>query len=130
MLALWRRASGEQEIHHPASYVYRAAVRETIRVLRHERRRREIDAAAIDTSRDDGKDPEELLELRETGRRIQTAIAELPMERQRAVRAHLAGFAVREIMEMFDWSYNRARNLIGRGVRDLRRKLEAGGIDA
>ena len=129
MLALWRRISAEQEIHHPASYVYRAAVRETVRVLRQERRKREIESAAVQISRDGGKDPEALLELREMGIRIKAVIATLPLERRRAVRAHLAGFAVREIMEVYDWSYNRARNLIGRGVRDLRRRLEAGGID-
>ncbi len=130
MLALWQQISREQKIRHPASYVYRAAVRETVRALRKERRRREVDAAAVETFSEGGKDPEELLELREMGRRIQATIAELPLERRRAVRAHLAGFAVQEIMEMYDWSYNRARNLIGRGVRDLRRRLEAGGIDA
>lgn len=130
MLALWQQISREQEIRHPASYIYRAAVRETVRALRKERRRGEIDAAAVETFSEGGKDPEELLELREMGNRIQAIIAELPPERRRAVQAHLAGFAVREIMQMYDWSYNRARNLIGRGVRDLRRRLEAGGIGA
>jgi len=130
MLALWQQVSREQEIRHPASYVYRAAVRETVRVLRQERRRREIDAVAAEASSEGRKNPEELLEMREMGNRIQAIIAELPPERRRAVRAHLAGFAVREIMEMYDWSYNRARNLVGRGVRDLRRRLEAGGIGA
>jgi len=43
------------------------------------------------------------------------------------VMAHLAGYEVKEIMAMFEWPYHKARNLIARGMADLRRKLDARG---
>jgi DNA-directed RNA polymerase specialized sigma24 family protein len=40
----------------------------------------------------------------------------------------LSGFTVTEIMEMFEWPYQRARHLIERGMADLRRALRERGI--
>jgi DNA-directed RNA polymerase specialized sigma24 family protein len=46
------------------------------------------------------------------------------------VRAHLAGFQFQEIMIRFGWSYQRARNLISRGMADLRKALDRKDLDA
>jgi len=129
LVALWKVTSGEQEIRHPSSYIYRAAVRETVRVLKEERRGGEsIDGLE---QRADGRmrTPEELAASKQLGATIMESLSTLSRDRQRAVRAHLAGFEVREIMEMFGWSYNRARNLIVRGMADLRKSLREKGID-
>ena len=128
LVSLWKAAGGEQTILHPSSYIYRAAVRETVRVLRAERRRKEReDGAALEaTSR--MANPEELAASRELGIQVGRALESLSPERRRAVKAHLAGFSVGEIMEMFDWTYNRARNLVARGMADLRRELRARGV--
>lgn len=56
--------------------------------------------------------------------RIAKALASLAPDRRKAVRAHLAGFDVNEIMTMYGWPYQKARNLITRGVADLRARLE------
>jgi DNA-directed RNA polymerase specialized sigma24 family protein len=45
-----------------------------------------------------------------------------------AVRAHLAGFDVREVMRMNGWTYQKARNLIARGMAELREALQDRGI--
>ncbi|HET9317017.1 MAG TPA: hypothetical protein VFQ51_15605, partial [Vicinamibacteria bacterium] len=44
-------------------------------------------------------------------------------ERQAAVRAHLEGFQFQEVMLMHGWSYQKARNLVARGMADLRAGL-------
>jgi len=129
LVALWKATSGEQEIRHPTSYVYRAAVRETVRVLRKEHQRRE---RTVDLSMESDRTvrtPEELMGGKELGVGIVGCLKVLSADRRRAVKAHLAGFSVKEIMEMFDWPYNKARNLIARGMADLRRELQARGID-
>jgi hypothetical protein len=46
------------------------------------------------------------------------------------VRAHLAGFDVRDIMEMWGWTYQTARHAIARGMADLRVALRRRGIDS
>jgi RNA polymerase sigma-70 factor (ECF subfamily) len=125
-IALWRAMPGEQTPRHPASYLYRAAVRETVRVLRsrHEAGRVEL----LEDHRDQSPAPEKILESKELGMTIREALSQLAPARRRAVQAHLMGFDVREIMDSQDWSYNRARNLIARGMADLRRELEKRGV--
>ena len=102
LLSLWRQIESEQKIDHPSSYIYRIAIREAVRAIRQEtsRGRRHV----TDT-RSGGAAGRAAGPLRERARReqrehIEASLAELRPERERAVRAHLAGFAVQEIMEM------------------------------
>lgn len=127
LLQLYRQLTGEQEIHHPASYLYRAAVRETVRVLRGELRADRSREAAAELPRAE-PGPERRLASRELRQQMAAALATLTADRQRAVRAHLAGFEVAEIMAMNGWTYNRARNLVARGMADLRLALRARGV--
>jgi RNA polymerase sigma factor (sigma-70 family) len=129
LVALWKVTSGEQEIHHPSSYIYRTAVRETVRILREERRGEENLDDLAGRAHSPVRTPEELANARELGAQIMASLKGLSGERRRAVRAHLAGFSVNEMMEIFDWPYNKARNLIARGMADLRRELRERGVD-
>ena len=129
LLSLWRAAGAGREIRNPGSYIYRTAVRETVRAVREEHRRRERLESVVTREDPRARTPEELAADRELVRQVEAALRELSPDRERAVRAHLAGFSVREIMETFDWSYNRARNLISRGMADLRRRLRARGLE-
>jgi RNA polymerase sigma factor (sigma-70 family) len=127
-LNLWQQVRREQTIDHPASYVYKAAVRETVRTLRrlgpvH------LDAAALEptmASPDPG--PERDAARAEVRRLLGEALAELPEDRARAVRAHLQGLSVAEIMTMYGWKYQTARNLIARGMSDVRVALHRRGV--
>lgn len=128
---IWRLLEREQTIEHPASYVYRAAVRETIRALQQEHARRRTGSAleAIDDGPSAAGNPLAALEAQEQAAAIDAGIEQLATERRQAVRAHLAGFDVAEIMDMYGWTYQRARNLIARGMADLRERLRMRGID-
>jgi len=129
LVSLWKAVSGgEQKIRHPSSYIYRAAVRETVRVLRSEERHWE-GATVVDVDLvQPGPGPERLAASGELGRDIQHAVDGLSGDRRRAVQAHLAGFDVAEIMSMYGWTYNQARNLVARGMADLRRLLRERGV--
>jgi RNA polymerase sigma factor (sigma-70 family) len=131
-IALWRRLRSspyaEQAIDSPASYVYRAAVRETVRMLREEFATSAAAAPSGEVAASDRTSVgwEENLHLR---REVDTALSRLSLERRRAVQGHLAGFDVRELMELWGWSYQKARNLVARGMNDLRRELTARGLE-
>lgn len=125
-VALWRAMPGEQLPRHPASYLYRAAVRETVRALRSRQKAGTVEFP--EDHRDPSPSPDTLLESKELGMTIREALSTLAPDRQHAVQAHLMGFDVREIMEIQGWAYNRARNLIARGMADLRRELEKRGV--
>lgn len=130
MLALWQQLERGQTIERPASYIFRAAIRETVRLLRrdhgHASAGLEDDDRLVETAA--GSDPHRHLEDKERERALTECLETLEARRQLAVRAHLSGFTVTEIMEMFDWSYQRARHLVARGMADLRRALRERGI--
>ncbi|MFQ5525884.1 MAG: RNA polymerase sigma factor, partial [Thermoanaerobaculia bacterium] len=126
-LQLWRQVKNEQKIRHLSSYIYSAAVRETVRVLRSERHFGEQqETEGMPTQAASG--PREALEASELRRQITEALKTLSPRRRRAVQAHLAGYTVNEIMGLFGWSYNKARNLIARGKAELRRALIERGV--
>lgn len=132
IVGLWRQLQRGQTIERPASYIFRAAIRETLRLVRRELARApgsaltwDPDGASVESTADD---PHRQLEAKERQRALLDAIASLAPKRQQAVRAHLSGFDVREMMEMFGWSYQTARHLIARGIADLRRALRERGI--
>jgi RNA polymerase sigma-70 factor, ECF subfamily len=129
LVDIWKQLEREQNIAHPSSYVYKAAVRETVRHLRRERARAADPLEAESASQDQpGEGPYAAAAGREKADQIEACIQELAPDRQRAVRAHLMGFEVREIMTMYGWTYQRARNLIARGIGELRRSLRLRGI--
>ena len=128
--AVWRQLERGQPIEQPASYVYKAVVRETVRALRREQRRGEVPL--------DGHDPEVLpgdtstqatLDQRQLGEIVHTCVNALAEERARAVRGHLEGFDVAELMALYGWTYQRARNLVARGMADLRAALRRRGVE-
>lgn len=126
LISLWRSMPGEQMPSHPSSYLYKAAVRETVRTMTGRNRVHVVELD--DNQHDDQPTPEQALESKELGVAIRDAMTTLLPDRKRAVQAHLMGFDVQEIMTMQDWPYNKARNLISRGMADLRRELESRGI--
>jgi len=128
LLALWKRLEGEQTLEVGSSYVYRAAVRETVRALRREgsRHSEPLDEEHVADSTSDG--PFERLAESERGAQIEACLLALPLERGRAVRAHLRGFEIGEIMGLYGWPYQKARNLLSRGLTDLRQRLRAKAI--
>jgi RNA polymerase sigma factor (sigma-70 family) len=127
MLALWKRLSREQSIDHPASYLYKAAIREAVRAVDRLRRRAEdpLGPAAFELRVE--PDAERAVEDAEQQAWLAAAIEALAPDRARAVRGHLAGFSVDELMQLYGWSYQRTRNLVARGMADLKDALRARG---
>lgn len=128
-LNLWKQLKREQKIDNPASYIYRCAVRETVRLLDMERPIETLDDPAAAAVEDAAPSPGDRAVARERAEVLGTAIKQLPIDRRRAVQAYLAGFSVSETMKMYGWSYERARNLSARGMADLRIALREAGID-
>jgi RNA polymerase sigma factor (sigma-70 family) len=126
-LNLWKQLQREQSIDNPASYLYRCAIRETVRLLRQVPQTAD-ETAALDVAAPAPPADDQLLS-RERRQGLEEALQSLPIDRRRAVQAYLAGFSVPETMKMYGWSYQRARNLSTRGMADLRAELRNRGID-
>lgn len=126
-LNIWKQLQREQIIDSPTSYIYRCAVRETIRLLQAEGR----SEAGEELPAEDVAAPSavDVAAAREQRALLAGALRSLPTDRRRAVQGYLAGFSIPELMKMYGWSYERARNLSARGMADLRAALKTRGID-
>ena len=135
-IRLWRShgtgdAESEQIARAPASYVYRTAVSAALDILR---RRRTQRAAATVPLDDDiagpqaGRGPDAELEAAELAGQVARAIETIPASRRPAVRMYLAGYPREEIAELMGWSEGKTRNLLYRGLADLRERLTEQGI--
>ena len=128
-LDLWKQVARGQQIEYPATYIYKATIRETLRALRRTANRETIslDSGGVADTLLDAVDPFHALAAKEQFREIIIGVRCLAPDRQCAVRAHLTGFAFQEIMGLYGWSYQRTRNLISRGMADLRKSLNDNG---
>jgi RNA polymerase sigma-70 factor (ECF subfamily) len=129
-LDLWKQVARGQQIDFPATYIYKATLRETLRALRRNAAREMVSLDSDPSAAEallDPVDPFHALAAKEQFREIILGIRCLAPDRQCAVRAHLTGFGFHEIMSLYGWSYQRTRNLISRGMADLRKSLNANG---
>ena len=126
VINLWHQVEREQAIADPASNIFKAAIRETVRAVQRERSREAAAASAVAASRP--ADPEQLAAARQRREALAAALETHAPDRARAVRAHLGGWSVQEIMDLTGWSSQKTRNLVRRGMADLRAALFASGV--
>jgi RNA polymerase sigma factor (sigma-70 family) len=73
-------------------------------------------------------DPHRALEGSELADKVDKAIEAIPASRRPAVRMHLAGYPREEIADLMGWTEAKTRNLLYRGLADLREQLAAEGV--
>lgn len=139
-MRLWRALLDEREVTNYASYLYRIAATATIDALRRIQARHEEQLdMLIEQRTDDGEimlapapvrdSPERLAESREAVDKVMSAVAKLPDAQRRAVGMYLQGMTSQDVADLMDWSEPKSRNLIYRGLKELRKSLREEGID-
>lgn len=114
-----------------SSYVYRAAASAAIDILRRRRARREDLAESegqLDATATRSLAPDEAMISTETMREIGGALGDIAGNRRAVVRMYLTGYSREEIASLLGWSEAKTRNLLYRGLDDLRHRLIARGI--
>lgn len=131
-IRLWhaRGGDGEQISAVRSSYVYRTAVSAALDVIRRHRRARDetIEACADDPALAAPVGPEQALAGSELAARVAEAIDTITASRRPVVRMYLAGYSREEIASLLGWSEAKTRNLLYRGLADVRACLTAWGI--
>lgn len=131
-IRLWRALTRETAIADVRPYLHRIVATAAIDAMRQVRSRREIPLEPPTDSEAPrswpepaarGPSPEELARSRELAGLAQRALSSLGANRRRAVGLHLQGFTTEEIAQLMKWSEAKARNLVYRGLADLREKL-------
>lgn len=133
-LRMWKSLGTAELIRRAkASYIYRAAISASIDIIRR-RRARKVDAVSIDDYADMMPDPHRAadarLEGQEVAAAVHRAISLLAESRRAVVRMYLAGYDREEIADLLGWTEAKTRNLLYRGLADLRKTLESWGIHA
>jgi RNA polymerase sigma-70 factor (ECF subfamily) len=129
---LWRAVEGERMESIPASYLYRTASSAALDLIRRRRSAREdtVDdvGAAAPTLTDRALRPDQVAQLSDLAAQIERAIETIHAARRPVVRMYLAGYSSTEIGELMGWTEAKARNLLYRGLADLRERLTDVGL--
>jgi RNA polymerase sigma factor (sigma-70 family) len=133
-IRIWKAASGLAKLEAlTSSYVYRTAASAALDMLRRRRARRE-------QSMEESPGPVHELATRpnanadadltsaETLAAIGRAVDDIAANRRAVVRMHLMGYDRDEIAALLGWSEAKTRNLLYRGLDDLRQRLTALGM--
>jgi RNA polymerase sigma-70 factor (ECF subfamily) len=134
-IRLWRaRPTGEQIDSLPTSYIYRTALAAAVDLLRSRRRGPSANSATLDSEDAlqvrSARDAMQDVEQREVVEGITRAVEALPDARRAVVRMYLAGYDRHEIAATLRWSEGKTRNLLYRGLADLREVLRQNRSDS
>jgi len=133
-IRLWRarsRPQSEKFEQLSASYVYRVAVSAAVDLLRRRRARGAEQTVALDETDEpvsDHSDPSQSVEESELSAQVARAIESITPSRRPVVRMYLAGYSGEEVTQVMGWSEAKTRNLLYRGLADLRERLKEMGI--
>lgn len=133
-IRLWKALERENNPALPASYIQRVVVTTVIDALR--RSKPEQTTALPEEGQEAGiealLDPVGPVRSARDGQHmdmVRAAIEALPGRRRQPVRLALQGFTPEEIGELLDMTATMAKNLMYRGLYELRDRLRAAGLD-
>ena len=132
-IRLWKSCTTSEQIRGlGTSYVYRTATSAALDLLRRRRahggdRSDSIEAMA-GALPDAAAGPAGAIETGELEEQVLAAIETIPESRRAVVRMYLNGYDREEIAALLGWSEAKTRNLLYRGLADLRTRLADAGI--
>jgi RNA polymerase sigma-70 factor, ECF subfamily len=131
-IRLWRARETGTIGAVSSSYVYQTARSAILDLLRRRRAPREVlvpeHASPTVEAVDPARLPDRSAEESELAAKVHQAVDELIESRRVPVRMHLLGYQSSEIATRLGWSGPKTRNLLSRGMEDLRERLRARGV--
>lgn len=126
-IRLWRGRARSEEIQAlPTSYVYQTAQSAAIDLVRQRQRRekRFVDDGAVALGLvPQGGEVDDALAEGELASHVEEILNDMVTARRVVARMALAGYGRQEIVERLGWSDSRVRNLLSRGMQQLREQL-------
>jgi RNA polymerase sigma factor (sigma-70 family) len=130
-IKIWKILNDEKKIDNYASYIKKIVDSSVIDQIRRMRREEHILFSEMQKrisekrniyKRDDF-DEQKLKAV------LEQAVDSLLESRRKAVKLYLLNMNLEEISELFSWSRHKTRNLLYRGLKDLKQRLKERGID-
>jgi RNA polymerase sigma-70 factor (ECF subfamily) len=136
-IKIWKEISkSEKKIFNLSSYIWRLTYTTTSRMMKRITRQRRLFAGIGDDNKilnsiENGKfaSPNGEFEKKEIMDMINNSVNSLIESRRQVVKLYLTGMKLNEISLLMDWSHSKTRNLLYRGLEDLRAKLKDVGLD-
>lgn len=130
-IKIWRLLQHEKNIRYYSSYIKKIVNSSAIDLLRKRKRDEGIIFAEKQMRISESKKDYPAAfpfdeELRDT---VARAVESLIESRRKVVRLHLLDMTIEEISSFYNWSSNKTRNLLYRGLADLKRILKDKEID-
>ncbi len=123
-IRLWRALDDPARIESiSAAYVYRTATSAAVDLIRTRRRNRRHVPLDPDLAETRSAGPDLAHECHETAEQVAEALERLDPRRRPVVRMYLVGYNHKEIADLLGWSSGATRNLLYRGLADLRADL-------
>jgi len=130
-IRVWRaHPTGESIAQLPTSYVYRVAMTAAVDLVRKRRREHDREPAieeAPSAALASRVHTDEAALASDLGDAIARALASMIEARRVVVRMHLIGYERSEMSALLGWSDDKVRNLLYRGLQDLRERLTHAG---
>lgn len=131
-IRLWRAHPNSEEIGRlPTSYVYRTATTAALDIVRRRRRNEDrepsLDAAPTSALVSQTSADDDAL-VADLGAAIMRELNTMVDARRVVVQMHLSGYGREEMMSVLGWSDAKVRNLLYRGLQDLRERLVRAGF--
>lgn len=130
-IKIWNILSDEKKIDNYASYIKKIVNSSVIDHIRSTRRQERIIISEIQQkiSERKSKYTAETAEKDIYKKTIGLSVDSLLESRKKVVKLYLLNMTLEEISEFFHWSTHKTRNLLYRGLNDLKKALREKGID-
>jgi RNA polymerase sigma factor (sigma-70 family) len=129
-IKVWKGVRSEKKIRSQASYIKSVVSSTLVDCLRRSRRDERLMQHELEKIRLEGQGAGENMPDAASLKKIIGEAADSLMEsRRRVVKLFLLNMSVEEIAVSLDWSQDKARNLLYRGLCDMRKILKARGIE-
>lgn len=130
-IKIWNVLNNEKKIDNYASYIKKIVDSSVIDQLRRIRREENIVISEIQKKIAERKSSYAKVQAHEKNYKeiLGQAVESLIASRRRAVKLHLLNMTLEEIADYLHWSRHKTRNLLYRGLNDLKRMLKEKGIE-
>jgi RNA polymerase sigma factor (sigma-70 family) len=130
-IKIWKILNDEKKIENYASYIKKIVDSSVIDQIRRMRREEQILYSEMQRKIAEKKNiyKRDEIDERKLKRILEQAVDSLLESRRKAVKLHLLNMSLEEISEFFNWSRHKTRNLLYRGLKDLKQALKERGIE-
>lgn len=123
-IKIWKLLEDEKKIKNYSSYIKKIINSAVIDQIRISRREEEIIQQQKHISEQKSLYTKGSSHNEDLKEMIGTAVDSLMESRRKAVRLFLLNMSLTEIASFFNWSYHKTRNLVYRGLSDIKKQLK------